>query len=356
MYRQEEPEVNLDQILERLRAFGSRFRLGGGGGLFTYAVFGILLFALVVWLATGFYTVQPGERAAMRLVGEFHSVQGSGLHWFWPAPIGTKAIVNVQEVRTLEVGLRGATPVLDEALMITGDENIVDVQMVVQYDVQEAVTTSDGTVLEPIVAYLFRTKDPDGIILKSATESALRQVVGQRDIDDVLTEQKEEVQAETKELLQRLLDIYETGIRIREVKLQNVLAPTQVQDAFDDVVRAKEDKERIINLAEAYQADVLPKARGEAAKVTQAAEAFKAERIARATGEASRFEQVLEEYSDSPVVTRQRLYLEAMEEILPGVNKYIVSEESGGSLLQLLPLGPNGETLTPPAQPSGSQE
>jgi membrane protease subunit HflK len=356
MYRQDEPEVNLDQLLEKLRSFAKRFRLGGGGGLFTWAVFGILTFAAIVWLATGFYTVQPSEQSAMRLLGEFNSTQGPGLHWFWPAPIGTKAIVNVQEVRRLEVGLRGATPVLDESLMITGDENIVDVQLVVQYDIQQSVTTPGGEILEPIVAYLFRSKGPDGIILKSATESALRQVVGQRDIDDVLTEEKEAVQAETKELLQLLLDLYETGIRIREVKLQNVLAPTQVQDAFDDVVRAKEDKERTINLAEAYEADILPKARGEAAKTVQAAEAFKAERIANATGEASRFEQVLTEFNNSPEVTRQRLYLEAMEEILPGITKFIVAADSGGNLLQFLPLSPNEQIPALPTQPTSSQE
>ncbi len=356
MYRQDESEVNLDQLLEKLRSFAKRFRLGGGGGLFTWAVFGILAVAAIVWGATGFYTVQPGEQSAIRLLGEFNSTQGPGLHWFWPAPIGTKAIVNVQEVRRLEVGLRGATPVLDESLMITGDENIVDVQLVVQYDIQQSVTTPNGRILEPIVAFLFRSKDPDGIILKSATESALRQVVGQRDIDDVLTEEKEAVQAETKELLQQLLDLYETGIRIREVKLQNVLAPTQVQDAFDDVVRAKEDKERTINLAEAYEADVLPKARGEAAKTVQAAEAFKAERIARATGEASRFEQVLTEFNNSPDVTRQRLYLEAMEEILPGVTKFIVAADSGGNLLQFLPLSPNEQIPALPTQPTSSQE
>jgi membrane protease subunit HflK len=353
MYRQDEPEVNLDQLLERLRSFAKRFRIGGGGGTFALAVFGILALALLVWLVTGFYTLQPGEKSAMRLLGKFEATQGPGLHWFWPAPIGTKAIVNVEEVRRLEVGLRGASPVLDEALMITGDENIVDVQLIVQYDIQQSVTTASGRILEPVVAFLFRSRDPDGIILKSATESALRQVVGMRDIDDVLTEEKEAVQAETKALLQLLLDGYETGIRIREVKLQNVLAPLQVQDAFDDVVRAKEDKERIINLAEAYQADVLPKARGLAATTIQAAEAFKAERIANATGEASRFEQVLSEFNNSPEVTRQRLYLEAMEEILPDVTKFIVAADSGGNLLQFLPLSPNGQL---PIQSTGSQE
>jgi membrane protease subunit HflK len=244
----------------------------------------------------------------------------------------------VDEVRSLEVGVRGSTPVLDESLMITGDENIVDAQLVVQYDIQRSTTDVDGTVLSAVEQFLFRSADPDGAILKSATESALRQVIGQRDIDDVLTTEKEAIQAETKELLQLLLDTYQTGIRIREVKLQNVLAPSQVQDAFDDVVRAKEDRETAINLAEAYEADILPRAKGEAAKVTQAAQAFKAERVAKATGEASRFLQVLTEYRQSEDVTRQRLYLEAMEDILPGITKFIVSPQSGGNLLQFLPL------------------
>ena len=335
--RPEEPEVDLDQILERIRRFASRFRLGGGGGFSTF-VFAIFAVALIGWLATGFFTVEPGEQAALRRLGAFDNVQGPGLHWFWPAPIGTKSIVNVEEVRRLEVGLRGSSPVLAESLMITGDENIVDAQLVVQYDIQRATTDEDGTVLSAVEQFLFRSADPDGAILKSATESALRQVIGQRDIDDVLTTEKEAIQAETKALLQLLLDTYQTGIRIREVKLQNVLAPSQVQDAFDDVVRAKEDRETAINLAEAYEADILPRARGEAAKVIQAAQAFRAERIAKATGEASRFLQVLTEYRQSEDVTRQRLYLEAMEDILPGITKFIVSPQSGGNLLQFLPL------------------
>ncbi len=356
--RPEEPEVNLDQILERIRGFASRFRLGGGGGAFPLFIFAIFAVALIGWLATGFYTVEPGEQAALRRLGKFDNTQGPGLHWFWPAPIGTKSIVNVEEVRRLEVGLRGSSPVLVESLMITGDENIVDAQLVVQYDIQRSTTDDDGTVLSAVEQFLFRSADPEGAILKSATESALRQVVGQRDIDDVLTTEKEDVQQETKELLQLLLDLYQTGIRVREVKLQNVLAPSQVQDAFDDVVRAKEDRETAINLAQAYEADILPRARGEAAKTVQAAEAFKAERIAKATGEASRFLQVLTEFKQSEDVTRQRLYLEAMEDILPGITKFIVSPQSGGNLLQLLPLTgespfPTGQTVPPVSQRQG---
>ena len=368
MYRQEEPEINLEQLLERLRNFAGRFRLGGGGGnafpLIVFAVFGV---ALLIWLGTGFYTVDPGEQAALRRVGKFDNTQGPGLHWFWPAPIGTRAVVNVQEVRRLEVGVRGSTPVLAESLMITGDENIVDAQLVVQYDISRALLEcSDGTVVVPgqacppgttsrvltaIEQFLFRSADSDGVILKSAAESALRQVVGQRDIDDVLTELKEEVQAEVKELLQRELDLYQTGINVREVKLQNVLAPAQVQDAFDDVVKAQEDRERIIRLAEAYEADILPRALGAAQRTIEAAAAFRAERIAIATGEAARFTSVLDEFRNSEAVTRQRLYLEAMEEILPNITKFIVASDSGGNLIQFLPLsGTAAPTQFPPTQ------
>jgi len=368
MYRQDEPEINLEQLLERLRNFTGRFRLGGGGGnAFAFIIFAIFGVALLIWLGTGFYTVDAGEQAALRQVGKFNSTEGPGLHWFWPAPIGTRATVNVQEVRRLEVGVRGSTPVLAESLMITGDENIVDAQLVVQYDISRALSEcSDGTavvpgqncppgatvdrVLSAIEQFLFRSADSDGVILKSAAESALRQVVGQRAIDDVLTVLKEEVQLEVKALLQRELDLYQTGINVREVKLQSVLAPAQVQDAFDDVVKAQEDRERIIRLAEAYEADILPRALGAAERTVQAAEAFKAERIARATGEAARFTSVLDEFRNSEEVTRQRLYLEAMEEILPGVIKFIVAADSGGNLLQFLPLSGTAPTQFPPTQ------
>ena len=326
MYRQDEPEVNVEQILGRFRSFFGRFRIGGkGGGLFGFVIIAAFI-AAAVWLATGFYTVQPGEQAALRQLGRFIETAGPGLHWYWPSPIGTRAIVNVEEVRRLEIGLRGSTPILAESLMITGDENLVDAQLLVQYDIAD------------IEKFLFRAANPDTSIIKSATESSLRQVVGQRNIDDVLTTLKEEVQAETKLLLQSLLDAYDTGIRIREVRLQNVQAPTQVQDAFDDVVRAKEDRERIINLAQAYQADILPRARGEAARTIEAAQAFKAERIAIATGEANRFLSILREFELAEEVTRQRLYLEAIESILANTDKYIVSDDPGGNLLQFLPL------------------
>ena len=224
---------------------------------------------------------------------------------------------------------------LDESLMITGDAdedgnpgeapNLVDVQLLVQYDIKN------------LKSYLYETVSPDGYTLKDATETSLRQVVGSRPIDDVLTDKKEDIQIETKAKLQEILDLYGTGIRAREVKLLQVFAPEQVKDAFDDVVRAKEDKARIINLADAYKEDVLPRARGEAAKALQDAEGSRQQKIAIATGEAERFLAIRNEYVKSQDVTRKRLYLEAMEEILPGISKILgdpddvilVSPESG---------------------------
>ncbi len=260
------------------------------------------------------------------MLGRFDNLQLPGLHWWWPAPIGARNIETVDQVRTLELGFRGDTPVLAESSMITGDENIVEVGLVVQYDIKD------------LELFLFRVVDPDGETIKDVAETALRQVVGARAIDDTLIDAREEVQAETKVALQQLLDLYQTGINIREVKLQNVRPPAAVQDAFDDVVRARENRDQIINLAEAYKEDILPRARGDAARMTQAAEAFKRERVERAVGQAGRFLSVLEEFKKSPEVTRQRLYLEAMEEILPDITKFIVDSDGGGNLLQFLPL------------------
>lgn len=336
MYRPDEPEVNFSKILERIKTVFSRFSIRGGGSFGSIAVIILFFVALAIWLGTGFYTVQPGEQAALRMLGKFNSIQGSGLHWYWPTPIGSRDVVQVDEIRKLEIGVRGGTPVLLESLMITGDAdesgepgeapNIVDVQLLVQFDIKD------------LESFLYKSVDPAGATIIDATETALRQIVGSRPIDDVLTDKKEDIQADTKLLLQRLMDDYESGVNIREVKLLNVFAPEQVKDAFDDVVRAQEDKARIINLADAYKEDILPRSRGEAARLLQEAEAFKQQKIALAEGQAARFLSVLEEYKKAPPVTRQRLYLEAIEEILPGITKYIVSEEAGGGLLQFLPL------------------
>ena len=339
-----QPEIDIDQILERIKDFFRRFtgKFGfGGSGILIVAVLGVLV---VLWLATGFYQVRPAQLAAVRLFGAYTGdLKGPGLHWFWPAPVGTRNVETVTETRRMELGFRSVeggqvTDIPFEALMITGDLNIADVQLVVQYRTKD------------LASYLFQVDDPgdperdvrigapDGFTLKDATEAALRQIVGQRSIDDILTINKEAAQADARLLLQTILDNYNTGIEILEVRLQNVRPPDPVRDAFDDVVRARVDKEARINEALAYQQDRLPRARGDAQRILNTAEAFKQERILRATGEADRFLAVLHEYRESQEVTRQRLYLEAMEEILPGVTKVIITPDTGGNLLEFLPL------------------
>ncbi|MCY4528828.1 MAG: FtsH protease activity modulator HflK [Chloroflexi bacterium] len=339
MYRQDEPEVNFEQISSRIKGIFGRFGLGGGGGSLVYGILGLIVIGILAWLGTGFYTVEPAEVAALRRFGMFEDTAGPGLHWWWPNPIGTRAIVDVRQRRRLEIGVRGDTPFPEESLMITGDENIVDVQLLVQFEIKD------------IEKFLFRTVDPAGKTIKDASESALRQVVGARDIDDVLTTEKEAVQADAKELLQKLLDTYEAGIRVAELKLLNVNPPAEVQDAFDDVVRAREDKERIINLADAYGEDILPRARGDRERLLQEAHAYQAQRVNEATGQAERFISILEAYEQAPDVTAQRLFLESMERILPDVRLFIVEGEAGSGILQLLNLNEMGETPFTPQPP-----
>ncbi|HIC48324.1 MAG TPA: FtsH protease activity modulator HflK [Dehalococcoidia bacterium] len=319
MYRQQEPDVNLEQILSRIKSiFGG---VGKGGGKAPFIILAVIVIGLVIWFATGFFTVQPGEKAALRFFGGYSATKDPGLQWWWPGPIGARDVIRVDEVRKLELGIRSGTPVLSESLMITGDPdennrpgeapNIVDAQLLVQYDIKN------------IREYLYEVVSPDSVTLKDATETSLRQVIGSRPIDDALTDKKEEVQAETKLKLQGILDNYQTGIRIREVKLLNVFAPEQVKDAFDDVVRAKEDKAKIINLADAYKESILPQARGQASKMLQGAEGFRQKKIAVATGEAESFLAIQREYAKSKEITRKRLYLEAMEQILPAISKIL---------------------------------
>lgn len=336
-YRNEEPEINLRAILDKLP-----FKFGkmSGGNTFSYIVLSIFSVALIVWLATGFYSVQPGEIAVVKLFGELNSEEGPGLHWFPNAPIGSKQIVFVEEVKRLELGFRGAQSVRDESVMITGDENIVDVQLLVQYDIKNATD------------YLFETVDPSGALIKDATETALRQVVGSSPIDTVIIE-REIIQSNTKQKLQELLDDYKSGIRIKEVKLQGVNPPDEVKPAFADVVIAKEDKETIINQAQAYEESVLPQARGESRKLIEDARAFRAQRINTAQGQASKFTSMLVEYQKSPNVTRQRLLYEAMEEVLPGITKFIVDTETG--ILPILPLGQENNISLIPQTKEGTE-
>ena len=344
MYRppqQEETQLSFDEIIERLRASLPKLPGIGGGGLIGI-LFLVMIVIAIVWAGTGFYTVGPDEQAVLRFFGKKSGTASGGLHWYYPSPIGKRDVVAVTTTRRLELGFRSgadgftvAQSMTNESLMITADVNIVDVQAVIQYKISN------------LPNFLFNVDDPgdvdrgipsgqpDGRTLRDIAESALRQVVGSRNIDDVLTTEKEQVQTDVLFIMRQLTQEYESGIDVLQVLLQNVNPPLEVQSAFEDVVRAREDKERLINLAEAYQASEIPKAIGEAAKVTEAAEGFKTGRIARAQGEADGFEAILEGYLLSPDVTRQRLYLEAMEEVLPGITKFILSDSG---VLPFLPL------------------
>lgn len=355
MYRppqQEEAQLSFDEIIARLRALMPKLPGIGGGGI-AGIIFIVIIVIAIIWAATGFYTVGPDQEAVLRTFGKFTGTAESGLHWFYPSPIGKRNVVAVTTTRRLELGFRSgqdgftvAQSVTNESLMITGDINIVDVQAVIQYKISD------------LPNFLFNVDDPgdadrgipagrpDGRTLRDIAESALRQVVGARNIDDVLTTEKEQVQTDVLLKMRQLARDYKTGIDVLQVLLQNVNPPLEVQSAFEDVVRAREDKERLINLAEAYQASEIPKATGEAAKVTEAAEGFKTGRIARAQGEADGFEAILDGYLVSPEVTRQRLYLEAMEDILPGIKKFILSDTG---VLPFLPLDgstPGAGTIT----------
>ena len=350
-----QPEFDFDQILGRVRGIfgGTGGRLGGGNlGIIILAVVALII---IIWAATGVYTVSPGENAALRLFG---AVQGDpvaeeGLHWWWPSPVGKKDVVLVTETRRMELGFRSNdasvnTPFLEEALMISGDLNIVDVQMVVQYRISSLNDFLFNVDDPGEVTRLIPEGQPDGRTLKDGAEAALRLVVGQRSIDDVLVRGREEVETETRSRLQGIMDTYSSGVEVISVQLQDVKAPEEVRDAFDDVLRGRQERETRINQALAYEADLIPRARGDAQRIIEDAEAFRQARIETSLGEAQRFEAVLNEYESSPEVTRQRLYLEALERFLPNVSKIIVDPDSESVLV----LGQDGNIIPAPIGPS----
>ena len=299
------------------------------------AMFILPLAAVLLWLATGFFIVSPGEQGIIRQFGKEIRVASAGLNWRLPMPIERVNIVNVEQVRRLEVGFGRQMPeenvymrkeiVRSDAMMLTGDENIVEAQIIVQYKVKDPVM------------YLFRLHDPEGT-LYTATEVALRSAVGRSTIDDVLTTGRLKVQEETRVFLQRLMDGYESGIFITEVRLQVVDPPDQVKDAFHEVVRAREDRERLINLAKGYQEDIIPRARGEAQKMIREAEGYKEERVLRAQGDTVRFNALLGEYQKSKEVTWNRLQFETLERILPKASKLIIDPQTGANAMPLIPV------------------
>jgi membrane protease subunit HflK len=282
----------------------------------------------IIWGLSGFYIVDEGNHGVVTRFGKYINITQSGLNWHLPTPIERVDIVNVKQQRYIEVGYRsggseqvtGSVP--KEALMLTKDENYVDVRLAVQYQVKDAQQ------------FIFNVVNP-ALTLKQVTESALRGVVGSSAMDFVLTQGRSEIVTLIRKELQDVMDSYQSGIQITSVNLQDAQPPEQVQNSFEDAIKAREDEQRLINEAEAYSNDVVPKARGAAARKIQEAEGYKEQVIAQAQGETNRFTKLLTEYTKAPDVTRKRLYIEAMESTLANTNTVMVDVKGGNNMLYL---------------------
>lgn len=292
-------------------------QIGGGFGLIAGLV-------LLVWLASGFYIVVEGQRGVVLTLGKFSEVTNSGLRWRIPYPIQSHEIVDLTGVRTVEIGYRNSvkTKVLRESLMLTDDENIIDIQFAAQY------------VLKDPTEYLFNNRRTDETVMQ-AGETAVREIIGKSKMDFALYEGREQIAVEAQKLMQDILDRYKSGVAISKVTMQNAQPPEQVQGAFDDAVRAKQDLERQKNEGQSYYNDVVPKARGAASRLTEEAVGYRQRVIANAEGEASRFKQVVTEYNKAPAVTRDRLYIDTIQQILSSTTKVMIDAKAGTNLLYL---------------------
>lgn len=299
----------------------------------------------ILWGLSGFYIVDEGNHGVETRFGQYIGTTQSGLNWHFPQPIEHVDIVNVKQQRFIEVGYRSAGgeqigSVPKEALMLTKDENYVDVRLAVQYQVKDAKQ------------FLFNVVNP-ALTLKQVTESALRGVVGSSAMDFVLTQGRSEIVTLIKKEIQDVMDSYDSGIQITSVNLQDAQPPEQVQNSFEDAIKAREDEQRLINEAEAYSNDVVPKARGAAARKIQEAEGYKEQVIAQAQGETSRFSQLLGEYNKAPDVTRKRLYIESMEAVLSETNKVLVDAKSGSNFYLPLDKMTQAQVVPTPATSNG---
>lgn len=321
---------DIDVLLKKAQSI-----LGGAGNKFGTSEDGpgakvigaIFLVALVIWSLTGFYQVQEAERGVVTRFGAYVDQTNPGLNWHLPYPIEQVRVVNVTEIDRIEVGFRknNQKQILDvpnESLMLTKDENIINTKLVVQYQIINAKE------------FLFEDTNPL-LTLKSVSESAIREVVGQSDMDFIFEGGRDDVTVRVQGLIQQKMDDYKTGLIVTSVNMQDVQPPEQVQSAFSDVVKAREDRERLINEAEAYSNDILPKARGQAARELEEASAYHDRVIAQAEGESARFTSIVKEYQQAPEVTRKRLYIDAVSEVLGKTSKVFVGSESGNNLLYL---------------------
>ena len=290
---------------------------GGGIGA-------LIVLVLVVWLASGFYIVDASQRGVVLTFGRYSQTTEPGLRWRLPYPIQAHEIVRLSDVRVVEVGYRGSDKnrVLKEALMLTDDENIINIQFAVQWFLKDPQE------------YLFNNRNPDDSVLQAA-ETAMREVIGKSKMDFALYEGREQVASQAGKLMQDILDRYGTGIIVSKLTLQNVQPPEQVQAAFDDAVKAGQDRDRQINEGQAYANDVIPRARGTAARLMEESNGYKSRVVANAEGDASRFKQILVEYNKAPEVTRQRMYLDTMQQILSSTSKILLDTKGSGNLLYL---------------------
>ncbi|MCA0405625.1 MAG: FtsH protease activity modulator HflK [Proteobacteria bacterium] len=337
---------DLEEILRRSQEKLRRVMPGDGGGsdFGKFGAVGVAFLALLAfagWMLTGFYTVRPNEVGIERVFGRFLSITPPGLNWNWPYPVGRvdKPTIGVQ---TIEIGLRsegnrrgGIRDVREESLMLTGDENIVDVDFSVLWLV-DAKKPQD---------FVFNLRSPEQTV-KAVAESAMREVIGRRDIQPILTGARLEIERAVQELMQKTLNAYGAGIIVQQVQMMKVDPPQEVIDSFRDVQAARADQERMQNEAQTYANRVIPEARGEASRITQRAEAERERMIADARGEAARFTSVLNEYKKAPEVTRRRLYLETVERVYGGMGKVLIDQGKGGAL-PLLQLGDMFRTPAP---------
>jgi len=324
---------DIDEIVRKIQNTINRF-MGGGKGGSKPILLGLIVLS-ILWALSGLYRVLPDEQGVVLRFGKFVNTTQPGLNYHMPYPIETALTPKVTKVNRIDIGFRserdsgftsgGVADVPEESLMLTGDENIVNIDFSVFWVIKDAGK------------YLFKIQDPQGTV-KAAAETAMREVIARSNIQPILTEGRSVIETDTEVIIQEILDEYNSGIQITQVQTQKADPPDQVIDAFRDVQAARADMERSKNEAEAYANDVIPRARGEAAKILQAAEAYKKEVVAKAEGEASRFLSIYNEYAKAKQVTQERMFLETMEKVLADINKIIIDKNAGSGVVPYLPL------------------
>ena len=324
---------DIDEVIKKIQSLLNRF-LGGGKGGAKPIIVGLLII-VTLWGLSGLYRVLPDEQGVVLRFGKFVNTTQPGLNYHFPYPIESVITPKVTKVNRMDIGFRserdsgfssgGVADVPEESLMLTGDENIVNIDFSVFWVIKDAGN------------FLFKIQDPEGTV-KAAAETAMREVIARSNIQPILTEGRSVIETETQEIIQKILDEYTSGIQITQVQTQKADPPDQVIDAFRDVQAARADMERSKNEAEAYANDVIPRARGEAARILQAAEAYKKEVVAKAEGEASRFLAIYNEYKMAKEVTQERMYLETMEKVLADIDKVIIEKNAGSGVVPYLPL------------------